>query len=995
MRPFRVTIIILLMLMFYSSLMAQSLIRGKVVNETNSALPGATINIKGASTATTTDENGDFSISVPSGAVLAVHFVGYSTIEVPVDINQQGELTIRMQLLNDEMLEEVVINGYTSKALSENSSSVSVVSAKKLIDVTSNDVASLLQGKAPGVVVSNSSGNPNVGANITIRGSNSISAGAQPLYVVDGIIGGRANPNDIESVTILKDAAATGLYGSRAANGVIIITTKTGQAGKTRIGINATTGISKLSTGNFKLMNSRQLYDFQKSFVPENVFAVERPDSLLRQQTDWLDLAYRTGVTKNYDINVSGGSEKTKFFVSGNYFAADGILRHTGNKVFNFRANLSHEINKKLKLTVRLNGSSRNFENEASGGYGALAAIDYMPWDNPYNPDGSIKNGTEAAWTQRYQDNFMHGWQYNFDKGRELMIYGDLNLDYKILPNLSFATYNRASYGNKKNDVYYDVRSVAGKGLGQLSNDYYYDNQLITSNRLKYDNDFGRHSVSAIAVFEAEKNYHDQNSLHGSGFAQGIHIMEAAATINRATPAGDEDVLSPGTITESNFTKGLVQVDYNYDNRYFLVGSYINEASSRFGANNRAGNFYTFGSSWILTNERFMKNSSTVEFLKLRASYGVTGNANIGDYQSLGIYSLTGQYSGNPASIPFQLANKDLTWEKAKTLNLGVDIGLLKAVSLTVDWYNKTSDALLLDVPLPYTSGYESVFQNVGAVRNRGIEFNLTTKNFTGKNFRWETNFNMAFNRNKVLSLNKGISISLDQQRISEGHDLYSWYMRKWVGVDPANGDPLWETVTTDGEGHRQVGTTSNYSDATLQFVGTASPDFTGGISNDLTYKGFSLHFFFNFVSGNSVLGTLQSDGSEINANTRQLQDDEVRWLKPGDIATEPKAVYGGNQNSDLPSSRNLEDGSYIRLRNLTFGYQLPPTALDKLKVQSAKIFLSADNLWTLTGYSGMDPEQGVRSNFTLNGDGGNNFQQNSRKYPISKYFSFGINIQF
>lgn len=976
----RAVMLIFVSFVFISNVKGQGrVISGKVTSDADgSALPGVNVLIKGTSTGTITNVEGNYTIEVPDeNKVLLFSFIGYSSQEVPVI----GKSEINVALPEDvESLEEVVVVGYSTKKQSELSSSVSVVSGEKLRDVTSNDVTNLLQGKAPGVVVSNSSGNPNASPNIIIRGSSSITAGSAPLYVVDGIIGGTANPNDIESISVLKDAAATGLYGSRAANGVIIITTKSGQAGKTNVNFSATVGFNRPTTGNFDVMNSQQLYDYHRTFWDPTTGDRDRPSSLLSQDTDWMDLAYRTGHTQNYVLSVSGGSEKTKMYVSGNYFKEEGTIYNNSKEVFNIRTNVAHNLNDKLRLTVRFNANLRNSENEASGNYGALVLSSRnLPWDNPFNPDGSIRMGTEEGWLGRENDNFLHGWQYNFDRSRGISLDGDINLEYFITENLAFSSFNRASYNQGKRELYYDVRSKAGRGLGTLNNDFDYGNKLITSNRLQYNKDFDNHSLSAIAVAEAEKNFYDENSIFGQGLPPGLFVLNTASEILRSRN-------NPGITTENAFMKGLAQVDYNFDNRYFIVGAFIRESSSRFGANNRSANFYTLGASWILSNEGFMENQEIFNLLKVRASYGETGNAQIENYQTLGLYSFSSQYAGYPAATPTQLANNNLTWEKANTINLGLDVGAFNRVLLNVDLYEKTTDALLLNVQKPYTTGFSSVMENVGSVRNRGVELSLTTNNLTG-DLKWETSFNIGINRNEVLVLDEGKDIISGSRIIRVGEDLNSWYMRKWVGVDPANGDPLWEVVTTNAKGESEVSTTNKLSDATLQIVGTYTPDFTGGIYNTFSYKAFTLSSFFNFVSGNLVYNSAResfdSDGAYETSNDMVPLEGWSRWQNPGDIATHPRAVFGGNLNSNKQSSRFLEDGSYIRLRNVRLSYELPQSLLSGAKIANANVFISGDNLWTATKYSGMDPE------VSLGPGGGATYYS----YPTSKRFLFGINI--
>lgn len=981
-----------------SDIFGQTLVTGKVVDENNSPLPAVTVAIKDKEKATTTNNAGTYSLRLESlNATLVFSSIGYATQEV--EVNNRSSIDIQMHLAQDNRLDEIVVVGYTTKKLSEISSSVSVVTGRELNDVTSNDVTSLLQGKAAGVVVSNSSGDPSSPPAIAIRGSGSISASPSPLTVVDGIIGGYANPLDVESVTILKDAAATGLYGSRASNGVIIINTKSGKSGKTKINLTSTVGFSNVSMGNFKVMNSPQLYDYQKTFYPPDVFATERPNSILDVNTNWHDLAYRTGLATNYALSVSGGSEKTQIYISGNYYNEEGTVRHTGNESYNLRTNLTHNINDKLKLSFKLNARALKIENDASGNYGAIfGTLNNMPYDDPFNSDGSIKIGTEKGWTGRENDNFLHGWQYNFDYTNQKNIVGDLILNYNIVKGLTLSTYNRITYLNSKRELYYDVRSKAGKGVGELRNNFSSNSTLITSNRLQYDKKFGLHSISAIAVAEAEKNLHDENTMLGNGLPAGLHVMNAASTII-PIPIPKPGVIADnsGIKTENAFSKELVQVQYDYATKYFFVGSVINESSSRFGSNKRSANFYTLAGSWLLTSENFMNNFRALNQLKLRVSYGSTGNANIGDYQSLGLYSFVSQYNNISASIPFQISNPDLTWEKAQTLNLGLDIGILRRVSLTIDWYNKTTNDLLLNVPLPYTSGYASIISNIGSIRNKGFELTINSQNIDSKEFKWETNFNIAFNKNRVLQLNQGKDITVSDvngnatQRISVGRDLFSWYMKKWMGVDPANGDPLWEKVTEDANGTKSVSNTNDYNAATLQFIGSASPDFTGGINNVFSYKRISLSAFFNFVSGNMVYNSQfgGSDGAYQTYNERVLISGESRWMKPGDIATFPKSVFGGNHLSNKPSSRYLENGSYIRLRNVRLSYDLPEALLNRIKIDNIRLYISGDNLWTGTKhYVGQDPAA------SLSMGSGSSVGVVSN-YAISKKILFGINVSF
>jgi len=951
---------------------AQVRVTGVVKDTDGQPMPAVTVTIKGTTNAVSTDVNGKYSISAPADGTLAFSFIGYTTKEVGIG----GKTTIDVVLSStSKALNEVVVVGYTSKQVSQLSSSVSVINGDKLRDVTSNDVVSLLQGKAAGVVVSTGSGDPTSTSSILIRGASSINAGTSPLIVVDGNIGGTYNASDVESVTVLKDAAATGLYGSRAANGVIIITTKSGKSGQTKIDVSSVVGFNTKTTGNFHLMNSQQLYDYQKTFIT--------PDpSVLNNNTNWFDLAFRTGITQNHTLSVSGGTEKTQYYISGNYYNEQGTLIDNNNRNYNFRTNITTKLSSKVKLSVLLNSifTQQTYPTDNL----LYDAYLNLPYDPAYNADGTPTDGrTYPGWQGRDKENPLQGLQYNFSKSRSLSNNGDLNLDYNITKHLTFSTYNRVTLYNDKYVSYYDARTKSGgANSGELYNQDDYSSTLLTSNRLKYDNNWGDHNLSVLAVGEGQKYHFDDALLNGKGLPPGRPVMSTASDII-SDPAGGSD--------DYNFRKYLGQADYNYAGKYFLVGSYVHEYSSRFGSNNPSGNFFQAGASWILTKESFMDNIKPISFLKLRASYGTTGNAEIGNYQALGLYLIdqSANYGGVPGAYPSQKANPNLTWEKIKTANIGLDFGLFKRIDVSLDVYQKTSSALLFQVPLPATSGYDYEFENVGSVRNRGLEINITSRNLVGE-FKWETNFNIAFNRNKVISLEAGESSvnPAGPLPIAVGHDMNDWFMPIWAGVNPANGDPQWEQVVTDANGNTTKKLTNSYANATKQFTGTsASPKFTGGITNTFSYKGFSLSTFFNFVYGNKVYNDsrayFDNDGLYDSYNAMVPLSSWTRWEKPGDIATEPKAIQGGNNNSNQQSTRYLENGSYLRLRNATFGYQLPSSWLTGAKIRSARIFVSGDNLVTFTKFSGVDPEVDFASGTS------------SFKYPISRKILFGINVGF
>ncbi|TKC05713.1 TonB-dependent receptor [Pedobacter polaris] len=946
-------------------------ITGTVKDKAGLPIPGVSISVKNTKVGVLTDNNGKYIIDAEVGSILVFSFTGFKSQEIRIE--NDTSIDVNLEEMSTE-LGTVLVVGYSTKKQSEISGSVSVVTGEKLRDVTSNELSSLLQGKAPGVVVSTASGSPTSGSNIIIRGAGSINASTDPLIVVDGNIGGNYNPTDVETITILKDAAATGLYGSRAANGVIIVTTKTGKAGVTKVDFNSSMGYSEASTGNFKLMNTAQLYDYQSKFYTG--LTPER----LNNDTDWWNLAFRTGMVNSHTASASGGSENTKFYVSGNYYKEEGTLINNDKTGYNFRTNISQKLSEKFNLSVLLNGIFTKDNYNASGAL--YDAYVNLPFDPAFNGDLTPVDSRYGTWYGRDRDNFMHTLQYNTSKAKSLNVSADINLDYKIIKNLTFSTYNRGKLVNYRSDSFSDKRSKDGAtNNGSASASTSYTNTFLTSNRLRYSNTFGKHNLAVLAVGEIEYGYAESLGANVKNLPAGRDAFSTATDIVTNPTSGNDTY---------QFSKYLGQADYNYDNRYFAVASYVTEYSSRFGSNNPSGNFYQLGASWIISNEAFFKNVKPVTSLKLRASYGTTGNAyGIGYYAALGLYSISSgaSYAGLPGAAPSQKANPDLTWEKSKAANIGLDITLFKRIELSIDAYHKQAASLLFFRPLPATTGYNGVYENVGNVRNRGVEFNLTTKNFV-KAFKWETNFNMAFNRNKVLEVNQGRNEVSNgaRQPIAVGHDMDEWFMPVWSGVNPDNGAPLWENRVKDADGKEFLSYTSNYNAASRVYTGKSSaPKFTGGLSNNFEYKNFSLSTFFNFVYGNYVYNEsrflFDSDGLYESYNQMQLASGWNRWEKPGDLVTHPKPVHGRADNANALSTRFLEDGSYIRLRNVTLGYNLPTSWLTKAKINKARIFISGDNIWTLTKFSGTDPEVELRTG------------ESYIKYPISRKLLFGLNV--
>ncbi|WP_138431338.1 SusC/RagA family TonB-linked outer membrane protein [Fodinibius saliphilus] len=965
----KITIIGFVLFLFGTlSLQAQDITVGGTVTSAadGEPLPAVNVGVKSSDRGTTTSADGKYELTVSSDAVLVFSFIGFETQEVAVN----GRETVDVQLVQStEALEEVFVLGYTQQSKEKSSSSVVQVSSEDLNDVTTSSATEALQGKATGVFVTSSTGKPGEGADIRIRGTGSISAGASPLYVVDGVIGGTVDPGDIESMTVLKDASATAMYGSRAANGVVVIQTKSGSNGDTQINVSSTAGWNRHTNGNFEVMNSQQLYSYQQAFNSPIL------DPAFKDvNTDWEDLAFRQGLTTKYEATASGGNENTTFYVSGNYYEEEGTLVATGFERFGGRVNVDHQFTNDFKVEARLSGRYTNSDNNPTSAL--YQSYINMPWDTPRTNNGELKTGKETGWIGRDQSNFLYPLQYNYNNENSKKLTTNIRAEYDITDWLYVTSTNRVTYSTYRNESFLDQRTSAGStNGGELYNYYSQSSSFLSSNLVHFSKEFDKHSLSGVAGFEYERNFSDGMGGTGVGIFSGLEILDVTA----------EAFSIGGFKTESRFASALTQLTYDYDTTYFLKASYRRDGSSRFGDNNRYGNFYSIGGSWIISNEAFLEDVDPITNLKLRASYGTAGNANIGNYLQSGLYRYSVQYSGNPASQPARIANPNLTWEVARMTNVGINISLYDRVDLTLDIYQKDNEDLLQNVRLPGTTGFNSITKNIGSVRNRGVEIGITSQNIQSSALNWTTDFNISFNSNSVLSLNDGEDIPNGLQRIMEGSELQTWYMREWAGVDPDNGDPLWIKQTKDADGNVvSEETTNNYNEATLQKVGSASPEFSGGLRNVVEYKGIRLNTFINFVYGNKIYHSARelfdSDGAYATYNQMVLKDDWNRWQQPGDDATHPKPVFGGNKQSNKPSSRYLEDGSYLRLQNVSLSYSLPGTFVEQIGIRSARIFVSGDNLVTLTNFSGMDPEVGI---------GG----YAGTKYPISKKYLLGIEL--
>ncbi len=961
----------------------QRSVSGKVTDSSGLPLPGVTVVVKGTTQGTVTNADGDYTVTnIPENATLVFSFVGMQTQEVAV--GNQTNINVAL-LLETIGLEEVIAVGYSTKRQSELSSSVTVVNEETLQKgVSSTNLGTMLQGKVPGLVVSNTSGHPQRGTNVVIRGVGSIGAGYNPLYVVDGIIGGSYHPNDIESITVLKDAAATGLYGSRAANGVILITTKSGKSGETKISYNGTYGPSFHLKGNLEMMDSYELYENRKqaatnyyndqvanqhpNFINrtfDEYFEELVPSSVLNTNSDWPSLLTRTGSVNKHNITVSGGNDKTTFLISGNYFKELGTLLHEEYEELNLRTNFTHQISENLKLLWRMNARTENYPNDPQTGQEGVTVQYYInvPWDPVYEEDGVTPYNPYQSgyWYANNKANYFYDREHYFDRTKEFNFNTDLGLEFNINDYLSFSTSNRFGIGGSDWKQLLDNKhALANFENGRVSQTFAYSYSILTSNLLNFNKKFDNHNVSGILGQEYSYSKWQNTSAIGIDIPVGLSALSAT---------GSPKTID-GTESETGFKSYFAQADYNYLYKYFLVGSVRTDASSRFGANNRWATFYTMGTSWNINKESFLEDSAWLDLLKLKLSYGTTGNANISDYLSLGTYSFATRntYNGMSGTRPARMENPNLTWEMAYTTNIGVEIGLKNIGKLEVDFYNRENKDLLQSVPLSAASGFSSQQRNVGSVRNRGFDFNLTTINID-KTFKWETNINLNVNKNKILALNNQEDIASGNFRFREGLPMRYFYMKDWAGVDPQNGDPLW-VRWEDDEGKiihgadkiepSRILTTNVFNDASNLFIKSSYPDLTGGLNNAFSYQNFSLNVYCNFVVGNSIYfgqrEHIDDDGKVLSKNQMKLYKDWVRWENPGDIATHPRLLIGGNKNSSQPSSRYIEDGSFFRIQNIRLNYNLPYV------FSGIDLYVNIENLALFSKFSGNDPDVNMES---------------------------------
>lgn len=956
-----------------------STVNGKVVDSKNKLpLGGAVVLIKGTTHEVLADNDGKFNFKTGQFLpyTVIVSHVGYETNEITIN---QNEIEIALKQSPKE-LDEVVIVGYGSLKRKNLIGSVSKVNPSETKNIPAGGFDAQLQGKAAGVQVTTNTGVPGEAVNVRLRGATSINADNTPLYVVDGVFingsslqtlntGGKAtspiadiNPSDIETIEILKDAEATALYGSRGANGVVIVTTKRGNFNqKPRINVDISQGAAwapplwKLTTGpeHATLVNEWWINTgiddpaLNRSFANRPFRPVSAGGRGLPEEQktyDRLNEVFQTARLSNYDVSLSGGSKGTKYYIGGGYNKQESILKPISFERASFKVNLDQKINEKIQVGVS-NTFTRSYRNQGRAGDGPAggllqASLHTPTYLSPYNDQGVLVG--RAGF-----DNVTLLLQYYDVNTTSLRYIGNLYADAEIIPGLRFRSSIGVDYNNYDESEYWNSYLISGSPTGLATSSITQNSSWVNEQTLSYRKKFGSvHNIGVLIGNTLQSNLYQRTFLQGTGFANNSFTKISSASNISGTQNWSKNTLA------SFFGK----IDYALLDKYLIDFSVRADGSSKFGTDRKWGYFPSVGAAWRLKQEDFLKEVKFITDLKIRASYGTTGNQNgIGDFAAQGLWSGGVSYEGNAGISAQQLSNTELRWEKTTQFNIGLDASFLNGrLGIELNVYDKYTRDGLLQLALPGTTGFGTYWSNAAEISNKGFELAINSINFQNKNFTWSTSFNVARNTNKIEKLATPLqygSRNLILQQ--EGYPLYSFWLYKQLYVDPQTGKAVYEDVNKDGK----------ITAADRQVVGNVWPKFFGGISNNFSYKGIDLGVFFSFQYGNDTYNHnafFGGAGGARDAARVIFADNLNRWQKPGDITDVPR-IDGINVNNYLDGgSRFLEDGSFLRLRSLTLGYTLPKQWIGR--IEGARLYVTASNLFLITNYSGPDPESSANS---------------------------------
>lgn len=996
----------------------------------NEPLPGASVVVKGTTRGTVTGADGTFKLEVPAEATtLVISYIGMQPQEVAIS---SSPLRITLQSSGKD-LDEYVVIAYGTAKKSTYTGAVSQIKGDQLVNRQISSVSNALQGLAPGVQSTTQSGQPGADATIRIRGVGSINASSDPLYVVDGVPYGGSinaiNPYDIESVSVLKDAASSALYGSRGANGVIIITTKKGRKGASNIDVRVSQGFSsravkdypQVSTDDYftmywealrngapRTMTPTQAKQFASSNLisrlgvnpygskfPEPVDTSGRlvPGASALWNDNWTDAMSRTGKRTEADISINGASDKARYFISGGYLNDQGIYLGSGFKRYNVRTNLDLDVKPWLKVGVNLSGAhssqdappSEDSRTDNYVNYGRLMSGIYPVYQRDENGNEiRDKNGDRVFDYGDYRPSAANPnsnlvQTSRIDKHNQIRddismrAYGEADiwkgLKFKTSYNADYSSRNRHDYTNP-------LLGFDAEVGGTVSKTSYRIFSWTFNNILTYEQTFNqKHHINLLAGQEAYKYTWTYGYGERSGFSlPGLDEPAAASLLKDYTGYTDKYALS----------SYLGRAEYDYDQRYFFSASLRTDGSSRFAPKNRWGTFWSLGASWKLSQEQFLKNATWLNLLTVRASYGAQGNDNLGDAGTGKFYTYKFLYQinsnlGEGGTFRENLYNPMLKWETNLNLNLGVDFSMFKnRLGGSVEFFRRSSRDLLYSKPLALSTGYSAIDQNIGALKNTGVDVNLNAIPVQTKDFSWKVDLNLTHYKNEITSLPQKEIIN-NTKKLMVGHSIYDFWLRKWAGVDPSNGLPTW--YVTDEQG--KTTTTTEYAKGSQYYVGSSLPDLYGGLTNTFRYKNLSFSFLITYSLGGKILDNdvtfLMHTGT--SAGRAWHTDMLDRWT-PQNTNTDIPKLTTANTNWTAASTRWLYDASYARLKSVNLSYSLPKSLMDRAHLNNVTIYVQGDNLITVFGHKGMDPEQSV---------GGTTYY----RYPANKAVSAGINLNF
>jgi len=993
-------------------------VTGKVTDANGTALSGVSVKVKGSEVGTSTGNDGTYSIKMPKRLnSLIFSSIGFDDQEVDVKGNVVN-ITLSQASKN---LNEVVIQGYGNQVKRDITSVIARVKGSEVQNMPVADLAQTLQGRAAGVFVEAQNGKIGEGIKIRIRGASSLNGSNEPLYVVDGVplVGGvfgsassDINFNDVESFDILKDASAAAIYGSRAANGVILITTKRGKAGKTKFTLNTQYGVQNPTNkrgflnaaeyielfkeaaintakyhynraGNWRNYASEAAAIADMTTYVENRFTRYSGYSdwrTLQTNNNWEDAAFNDNAsTSNIELSAQGGTEKNKFYFSAGINNQDGILIANKFKRLSLRFNMDNQLNNWLKMGLNMSLSKTDRKRlSADNAFNTPMQLVAMSPITPLRNKAGCFNNTPT--TTYYNGLIDVEDAENNAKGYRNQ--GNIYAESRIAKGLTLRNELGLDMVNQSDERFWGSRTDGGAGIGGAAWAQWFRNtRWTTNNYLNYVTTITeKHKLDATLGMSYENRYDEYSFVEGENFAdETIKTLAGASTITGGSTTHDMN----------NLVSYFVRANYSFNRKYLISLNARIDGDSRFGSNYKYGTFPSVSAGWIVSDEEFMKNSKWLSFLKIRASYGIVGNnSGVGFYSSIPQYGSV-KYGTTGAGLRItNFGNDDLRWEKVTTTDVGFEFGLFNnRISGEFSWYNKKTTDMLLAVPTPSPSGTTSVLGNIGEMENKGIELSLNSTNVVTRNFKWTTSINVARNKNKMLKLDgEQQEILPSDARFANaviiGQPIGIFYGVKYAGVDPANGDPIY--YEQDGKT-----TTNIYGDAGKFIIGDPNPDWIAGISNTITWKGLELNFLFQGVFGNQVqdgAGGFMSASADWFDN--QTRDQLKRWKNPGDITNVPQARLNrfGDFDSPSMSTRYIYDATYVRLKNLTLGYNLPQNVLSKARLSNARIYVSGVNLLTFTKYPGWDPE--VNTDYRAG-----NVNQGSDFYAAPQIKSFVVGL--